>query len=184
MAVNLSGSLRDRDRGQIRGLGLVLDHLLRGTGAVLHDRRFARNIEPIDHLVIAPSGLWVIDALYDPYTIQRRHLGPVFRTRPHLFVDGRERSAELEAMNRRVDILRGLIALVGYHDTKINAVMCFVTAPVPISDRHRMFSGVLVTDPVGLSDRLREPGRLSQAGVMSVTYHMDSLLPPVVTVDN
>lgn len=44
-----------------RRLGPMLDWIVRGHGYVLHDRAVGRNAN-IDHLVVVPSGVWVVDS--------------------------------------------------------------------------------------------------------------------------
>jgi hypothetical protein len=58
----------------------LLDHLPTRTWAVLHDRRLPGTRANLDHLVIGPSGVWVLDTKTTRATVRATwrtvHLGP------------------------------------------------------------------------------------------------------------
>ncbi|MGP8209226.1 MAG: nuclease-related domain-containing protein, partial [Acidimicrobiales bacterium] len=70
-------------------------HLLRTVGdraVLLHDRKVPRTRGNIDHLAIAASGVWVIDAKHYTGLVERRDMGGWFKTDYHLYVGGRDRT--------------------------------------------------------------------------------------------
>ncbi len=52
----------------------------------------------IDHVVIAPHGLWVLSTMGDRGPIELRDVGGFFRSETRLFVDGRDRTAILDSL--------------------------------------------------------------------------------------
>jgi hypothetical protein len=62
-----------------RRVGAWLDTLTSAGALVLHDRRVLRSKAKIDHLVVAPSGVWVIDSKHYDGRIECRDVGGWFR---------------------------------------------------------------------------------------------------------
>jgi hypothetical protein len=52
----------------------------------------------VDHLVVAPSGVWVVDVLPCRGAAELRPVGGFFRDEHRLHVDGRDRTAALDAL--------------------------------------------------------------------------------------
>ena len=70
----------------------------------LHDRRIPGSRANIDHFVVAPSGVWVIDAKHQG-KVERRTSGPIWRRELSVFVGGRDRT---KVIHGRVRPLPGL----------------------------------------------------------------------------
>ena len=93
---------------------------------VLHDRRVPGSRANIDHIAIAPSGIWVIDA--------KMHKGkpevtaPLFGT-PKLKVNGRDCTQLVAAVNRQVALVTERGRLTG---VPVHGCMCFVEAELPL----------------------------------------------------
>ena len=78
-------------------------HLRRSNVVVLHDRRIpGRGRANIDHIAIGPGGITVIDTKSTRGQGQIRTVGLVNR-REHLLVNGRDRSSQLDALERQLD---------------------------------------------------------------------------------
>jgi hypothetical protein len=71
----------------------------------LHDRRIPGSRANIDHVVVAPSGVWVIDAKLYQGKVERRTSGPIWRRELSVFVGGRDRT---KVIHGRVRPLPGL----------------------------------------------------------------------------
>jgi Nuclease-related domain len=54
----------------------------------LHDRQVPGTRGNIDHIFVAPSGVWVVDAKALKGAVNRRDSGPVWRPRNDLYVGG------------------------------------------------------------------------------------------------
>jgi hypothetical protein len=90
----------DKGANGERALGASLD-LLRAHGlGVLHDRRIPGSSANIDHIVIGPAGVFVIDAKRYSGKVERRDKGFLFRTDWRLYVGGRDQSKLVKGMPR------------------------------------------------------------------------------------
>lgn len=97
------------DKGAIgeHQLGLLLERLVEGFGWVLHDRAVGRNAN-IDHIVVIPSGVWVVDSknYRGKIRVQRRGLfGPAQGIR----VQGADRTAVVRTAAWQVDAVRSAV---------------------------------------------------------------------------
>jgi hypothetical protein len=84
-------------------------HLLRTVGdraVLLHDRKVPRTRGNIDHLAVAASGVWVIDAKNYTGLVQRRDKGGFFKTDYHLYVGGRDRSKIVAGLGWQIEAVR------------------------------------------------------------------------------
>ncbi len=85
----------------------------------LHDRRIPGSSANIDHIVVAPSGIWVVDTKNYTGRIERRGwLSGDIR----LHVDGKNRTKLVAVIQRQVEVVRHAL---GAHDIEIRAVLCF-----------------------------------------------------------
>ncbi len=75
-----------------RALGNILDPLREQRLGVLHDRRMPRSRANIDHIVVAPHGVFVIDAKNYKGRVERRDRGGLFSTDYRLYVGGRDKT--------------------------------------------------------------------------------------------
>jgi hypothetical protein len=91
-----------------RALGKLLDPLRDEGIAVLHDRRIPGSKANIDHLVVAPWGVFVIDAKNYKGRVERRDKGGFFSTDYRLYVGGRDKTALVAAMSKQVEACTGL----------------------------------------------------------------------------
>jgi hypothetical protein len=92
---------------------------------LLHDRKVPRTRGNIDHLAIAASGVWVIDAKTYRGRVERRDKGGWFRTDLRLYVNGRDRTRLVGGLGWQVDAVGR--ALSG-SDVPVHAALCFIDA--------------------------------------------------------
>jgi hypothetical protein len=85
--------------------------LFRNEGfAVLHDRRIPGTKANIDHLVISPAGVFVIDTKNYSERVEQRDLGGWFKPDLRLYVGGRDRTKLVSGMARQVEKVRSVLA--------------------------------------------------------------------------
>lgn len=96
---------------------------------ILHDRRMPRGRGNIDHLAIAPAGVFVIDAKNINGKV-RVH-DPLFGA-PKLLVGGRDRTNLIDGLDRQVSAVRGALATHGHAEVPVRGVLCFTTADLPL----------------------------------------------------
>ncbi len=116
-------------RGEQR-VGEMLDRRTERSGTViLHDRRMPDGYGNVDHLAIAPSGVYVIDA--KAVNGRVRVSRPLFG-RPKLLVAGHDRTKFADGLDRQVAAVRDALAAIGRPDVSVSGVLCFTKADLPL----------------------------------------------------
>ncbi|WP_408665822.1 nuclease-related domain-containing protein [Jatrophihabitans sp.] len=116
-----------------RKLGAKLTSL-GDTVIALHDRQVPKSRANLDHLVVGPAGVYVIDAKrYKNAKIAvRRSGGFLTPTRTQLMVSGRDKTKLVDAMTWQVAAVRAaLAASPEFADAPITAALCFIDAEFP-----------------------------------------------------
>ena len=148
--------------GEQRVAAALAKHLKPGV-VVLHDRRIPGSRANIDHIAIAPSGVWVIDA--------KRYAGKVAVTRPllgaaRLTIAGRDRSALITGLANQVALVQTATAGLG-HDVAVNGALCFVDAELPLFGT-LTFDGYALLHPRALTRRINATGPLDDSQVLAI----------------
>jgi Nuclease-related domain len=140
---------------------------------VLHDRRMPGGRANIDHLAVAPSGVWVIDA--------KRYRGRVAVSAPlfgraKLMIAGRAKSALADGLAKQVDAVR---ACVNEHrnDVPVHGAMCFIDGDLPIL-RTLTFQGWPLLHLKALAKRLNATGLLDATSIRDLASSLAQHLPP------
>jgi hypothetical protein len=125
--------------------------------AVLHDRRIPGSRANIDHLAVAPSGVWVIDA-------KRYKNKKVTVTRPlfgqgKLLIGGRDNSKLVEGLAKQVALVRTALAEIA-PDAPIHGALCFVDSELPMLGTLR-FKGYPMLRAKPLAKQINAAGPLS-----------------------
>jgi len=129
-------------------VGALLERELDDVAIVLHDLQVPGSEARIDHVVVAPTGIWVIDAK--------------LRGELELEVDAVDASASVDAIERHVAVMASAVNGRA-KDVSIRAALCFAkeywgeAAPQPF-----WIDGVLVTHPADLVERVRAAGPLDE----------------------
>lgn len=149
-----------------------------GSRAVLiHDRKIPGTRANIDHIVVAPTGVWIVDAKKYSGKVERRDVGGWFKTDMRLYVGGRDRTKLCAGLMKQVDAVRKAL-----DDLKvpIRPVLCFVDAEWSLFAKPFELDGVLVTWGKALSERAGAPGDLSRDEVFALAQELVAALPPAV----
>lgn len=81
--------------------------------AVLHDRRVPGSKANIDHIVVSPAGVFVVDTKHYRGRVEKRDVGGLFRRDVRLYVGGRDRTNLVQAMERQLGAVRAPLAQDG-----------------------------------------------------------------------
>ena len=158
-------------------LGAALDGLTARGVLTLHDRRRLRTKANIDHLVVAPTGAWVIDAKRYKGLIHRVDRGGWLRADFHLVVGTRDRTDLVNGVRKQVTDVGRVLDGIGF-DVPLHGVLCFVDGEWPLLARPFAIDGVLVTWGKSLRERLVDAGPLDDARRRLVYERLASRLPP------
>lgn len=129
---------------------------------VLNDRRMPRSRANIDHIAVAPSGVWVIDA--------KRYKGKI-EVRKSLFGDaklvirGRDQTKLVKGLERQVDTVRAGLATIE-QDAPVNGCFCFINPDGQAGGSGLPLLWTLTIDDFPLYYPRRLSKRLNQAGVI------------------
>jgi hypothetical protein len=156
-----SGALGERE------VGARLDKL-RAIGVLtLHDRRVPGRRTNIDHIVVAPVGVFVIDT--------KNVAGKVSATRNRLLVAGRRRDSMVTGVQGQIAVVREALHDQALAPEAIRGVLCFVRAELPWL--RATPGGVALLSPRGLVRMLRRPGPLSPDEVRHLASVLAQRLP-------
>ena len=146
---------------------------------VLHDRKVPGTRGNIDHLVICPAGVLVVDSKRYAGQVHTKDVGGLFARRElRLFVGRRDCTHLAAAMEWQVAAVR--VALDG-NPTPVRPVLCFIDAEWPLFGGPREFQGVLIESDRSLRRRVTEAGELDSEGVrqtaMALAHRLPALSP-------
>jgi hypothetical protein len=144
----------------------------------LHDRRLPRSTANIDHLVVAPTGVWVVDAKRDRGAIKQVDKGGWFRTDLRLTIAGRDRSKLIDGVHKQVDHV--LAALTKLLDEPVPArgALCFINGEFSLFARPFTMRDVLITWPRALRNEVGQPGPLHTRRRAEVRSALESSFKP------
>jgi len=146
---------------------------------VLHDRRIPGRRTNIDHIAVAPSGVFVIDA--------KRYKGKIevrkpFLGDPGLFIAGRNKAKLVEGLIRQRDAVRAALDET-IPEMPVHACFCFLNpagqaggSGLPLIGTLNI-NGLPLFSPRKLSKRLNAPGALSDDSRHDVAVLLATALP-------
>lgn len=140
---------------------------------LLHDRRVPRSRANIDHIAVAASGVWVIDA--KRYKGRAEVKRPLFG-RETLLIGGRDRSKLGEGLQRQVSVVRGVVDEL-VPGAPVHGALCFTLTDLPLL-RNLTFMGFPLAYPKALSKRIAKPGPLNAEAVAALHRCLAERLGP------
>lgn len=159
-------------------LGQGLDSLESRGVRVLHDRRIPKTRANIDHLAVAPGGVFVIDAKRYKGRPTLRVEGGIIRPRVHkLMVGSRDCTRLVDGMQKQLAVVRAALERAGAKDVPVHGVLCFVDADWPLFGGSFSIAEVTALWPRKLSERLAAPGDLDDASVEAMHRSLADALP-------
>jgi len=115
---------------------------------VLHDRAIPSSRANIDHIVVARSGVYVIDAKrYKGKRVELRKIGPLFSRESHLFVGGRDKTKLIEDLLPQLTGVRKALDSHKYEHVPVRGLLCFVEAAWELLATPLRFGSVRVVWP-------------------------------------
>jgi hypothetical protein len=148
----------------------------------LHDRLIPGTRGNIDHIFVAPTGVWVVDAKAYKGKVDKREVGPFWRRENEVYVGGRNRSGLAKSVEKQVAAviaaLKGDPALKG---TDVHATLCFLDSDWALLDFPFQIGNVWVLYPGALRKRLKKDGSLSREVMERIARRLDLSLPHAAT---
>lgn len=161
-----------------RRLAKMLDDL--GDAVIaLHDRRVPSGRANIDHIVIGPGGVYVVDAKrYKQAKIRVSRSGGLLRpAREQLTVAGRDKTKLVTDMQWQVDAVRTVLAASAeFADVPIVAALCFIDGDLPLFGTLQI--GVVHINGLRTTAKLvSADGPLDAAARDRLARHLADMLP-------
>jgi hypothetical protein len=142
-------------------VGRLLDQWAAGgVGLVLHDRRIPRSKANIDHLAIAPNGVWAIDSKQYRGLVETTNRGGFFNADYRLKVNGRDQSKLADGVHRQMMVVAEALdrAADGAERAPVYGVLAFVGAEWEWFQKSFVFDGVTVVRAEAVARLLSKPG--------------------------
>jgi hypothetical protein len=156
-----------------------LDSLVDQGVLTLHDRRIPGTQANIDHIVIAPTGVYVIDAKRYKGRPNLRAEGGLFRTRTErLFVGSRDCSKLVAGVHKQMSLVQAAVGTSGAHETPIVGMLCFVDGDWPLIGGSFTIEGLHVLWPKAAAKQLIRPGPLGEGQRRSLYRYLAAAFPP------
>lgn len=123
-----------------RAVGKMLDGLRVHGVVAIHDRRVPGRRTNIDHIVVAPTGVFVVDT--------KNVAGKVAASRSGVRVAGRRQDKMLDGVTGQVAVVQGALDEARVAPLKVRGVLCFAKAYLPWIRPHPR--GIALLYPRGL----------------------------------
>ena len=146
----------------------------------MHQRGLPGRRATIDHIVVGPAGVYVIDT-HDVGSLAvrlRRDRGASAEGRKDLVIGRRVENHLLGALDARVEIVRTTLDAAGLPDVPVVPVLCVVEGAATFGQKHLQVAGTHIVGPTGLAQLVCAGGALD--GQQRTTLHamLNAALPP------
>ena len=156
-------------------LGIALDKRVSSRLKVLHDRGIPKSRANIDHLVVTPKGVWVVDPKRYKGRPELQVEGGLIRPRTEkLVVAGRDRSKLVDGALKQVELVRNTIG----EGIPVHGVLCFIESDWPLFGGSFEIQGFHVLWPKKLYPMLESDGPLSDGDIAALHKRLAELFPP------
>jgi hypothetical protein len=160
-----------------RSLGNALEQLRERGFGVLHDRRIPGTRANIDHLVVGPAGIFVIDAKSYSGKVERRDRGWVLARDWRLYVGGRDRTTLVTGVAAQQEAVRNALIDSPFHDCRVVPVLCFVDSQWDIMATPFVFDDIRVVWPKMLGELFKARGELGSGQIVELETLLAEKLP-------
>jgi hypothetical protein len=146
----------------------------------LHDRLIPGTRGNIDHIFIASTGIWVVDAKSYKGKLEKRETGSLFRRTNQVYVGGRNQSKLANGVSKQVTaVIAALKTDPSLAGTEVHAALCFLDSEWGLLESPFQIGGnVWVLYRRALKKRLKKQGALSRETMERIARRLDLSLPP------
>ena len=167
-------------RGE-RAVASRLDQLAGAHVEVLHDRAMRHpsgriSNANIDHLAVAASGVWVIDAKSHQGRLEVRRSGGLFSPRvERLYIAGRDKTALLQKLGNQIAAVTAALAALSAA-VPVHGALCFVGTELPWFGE--TIGDIRLVGRRGLARLLKRPGDLAAEDRLAIAQFLANRFPP------
>jgi hypothetical protein len=143
----------------------------------LHDRRVPRTRGNIDHILIAPAGVFVVDAKNYSGMIRIRNKGGLFKADDRLYVGSRDCSHLADNMGWQVEVVRSVLESAALGAVPVTPVLCFVDGEWPLFSPPESYAGVRLEGKRSIKNLITRAEVLDTDGIDTVYRSLGTALP-------
>jgi hypothetical protein len=144
----------------------------------LHDRRVPRSAANIDHILVAPAGVFVVDAKNLRGKIEIRNRGGFFRTDLRLYVGRRDCSALATGLGWQVQAVTAALIAAGVDPVPpVAPVLCFIDGEWPLFRTPNEYAGVRLEGIGSISKLVAAPTVLDPPSIDNLARLLAAALP-------
>jgi hypothetical protein len=186
-AAEVAKAMAERDNAATWGKGskgesrlaVFVEREVGGAVIPLHDRLIPGTRGNIDHIFVASTGVWVVDAKALKGKVVQREVGPLWRRENQVYIAGRNRTRLAKGVEKQVTaVIAALKPNPEFKGTDVHAALCFLDAEWSLLDfPFQVGSSVWVTYPGALRKRLKKKGSLSREKMERMARRLDLSLP-------
>jgi hypothetical protein len=145
---------------------------------VLNDRRVPGTRSNIDHVVISPGGVFVVDAKLYKGQVEIRNVGWFFKPDDRLYVGGRDRSRLARNMGWQVTAVENALRSAEIEALPpITPVLCFIDADWPLFRPPDSYLGVRLEGTRSVKKLLTGQQLLEASEIEALTRILAAALP-------
>jgi hypothetical protein len=146
---------------------------------VLHDRRVPETRGNIDHIVVGPGGVFVVDAKRYQGLIRVRDVGGLLRADERLYVGSRDCSKLVENMGWQVEaVARALRSVPVEPLPPITPVLCFVHGEWPLLRPPPSFLGVRLESERSIAKLVGKTSIIDGDAIDRLAHVLAAAFPP------
>lgn len=151
-----------------------------GGGLVLHDRRKPGSKANIDHVAVAPSGIYVIDAKRYEGKVETVNVGGWWSTDIRLRVRGRDQTKLTVGVNDQVAAVASALAAAWPREVRpsVQGILCFIDSLWGWLARPFEVNDVMVAWPAATIDILNREGPWSPSDRADIAAALTQVLRP------
>jgi hypothetical protein len=162
-------------------MGVSLEHRLTSDAKVLTDRQVPGTNSNIDHIVIASSGVWIIDSKKWKGKIEYK-ADSLTSINARLYVGGKDRKSKVESI---YELVISVAQVIEDRTVPIHPALVFIegdwsTASLPrfLMGKPYVHEGVHISPPKALIKMINEPGALNVESINFLAIKLDEALKP------
>lgn len=146
---------------------------------MLHDRRVPGTRGNIDHILIGPGGVFVVDAKLYAGTIRVRDVGGLLKRDERLYVGRRDCSDLAENMKWQVEAVEQALGRANVEPLPpITPVLCFVRGEWPLLSPPDSYRGVRLEGSRSIKKLITRERLLGDAAIDQIWRSLAGMLPP------
>lgn len=159
-----------------RRLAAALEAGLDRSAVVLHSRKLPNTRGDIDHVVIAASGIWVIDSKNYAGKPELRDVGGWRTPEWRLYVNGRNQTKLVDNFDWQVAAVRAVLYPMGFGESPVHPTLLFTQWKKALFERPIELRGVRAMWTKRLIELVNEPGPLNDDAIRAIATQLSARL--------